>query len=129
MTVHTVFEMPRPGQDLASFEQAAELLSSVSLTPDQVERGYSVYIGAGFAAHEVRLEALFKFAETEGLKPAPVAAQAILLRAYPIVDALSGGVDLKNEVPAVYEDIMTGPITVTDLGYFEPPAVADLFAA
>ncbi|HEY1124751.1 MAG TPA: hypothetical protein VGE65_03895 [Sphingobium sp.] len=131
MTVHTVFEMPRPGQDLATFEQAASLLSAVSLTPEQVERGYQVYIGAGFVSHEVRLAALRAFVEEEGLQPAHVAAEAILVRAYPVVDALSGGVDLKNEVPALYEDIMTGPITATDLGYFEPaeePAVADLFS-
>lgn len=129
MTAHVAFEMPRPGQDLAKFEEAARLLSSVVLTPDQVERGYSIYIGAGFAPHEVRLAALRAFAEEEGLQPAHAAAEAILVRAYPIVDALSGGVDLKNEVPAVYEDIMTGPITATDLGYYEPPAVADLFAS
>jgi len=131
MTVHTMFEMPRPGQDLATFERAARLLSSVSLTPDQVERGYQAYIGAGFVSHEVRLAALRAFAVEEGLQPAYAAAEAILVRSYPIVDALSSGVDLKTEVPAVYEDIMTGPITATDLGYFEPvdePAVADLFA-
>lgn len=130
MSAHAEFEMPRPGQHEAIFEAAASLLSSVRMTPDQVERGYQVYVAGGLIPHEAKLDLLRGFAELEGLKPARVAASAILVRAYQIVDALADGIDLKKEVPAVYEDIMTGPITAAQLGFMpvEEAAIADLFS-
>jgi hypothetical protein len=120
MSVISIMQLPKPGEPYADFQAAADLLNSVPLTADQVERGYSVFAAAQDGEGS-GLAALAAFAEQEGLTPPDLAAQAIRVRALQTMDALSDGVDLKTECPDVYEAIMMGPIYPGDLGYFPGP--------
>jgi len=116
MSVVTSIQIPTPGAPFATFQATVDLLNSVSLTSDQVERGYMEMVNASEQGNG--MAALIDFAEREGLTPSAVAAHAIRVRALQYVDALSDGVDLKTECPDVYEAIMAGPIYPGDLGYF-----------
>jgi hypothetical protein len=119
---HSNFALPAPGAPLSDYEEAARQLNAIPLTEDQIWRGYRVHT----SAHDRRLAALTAWAESEGLHPADVAAHAVVVRSYAVMDALSEGIVLQTEVPEVFKDFMTGPIYPADLGWFEmlPASVA-----
>lgn len=111
----TMLEIPPEGAPRREYERVIALLNSVTMTMDQVERGYDAYLRADRAGgydQAKREQALLAFCETEGLAPAPVAALAIVLRADVYISALSNGYDIKNEDPDRFETIATDPFTL-----------------
>ena len=112
----TMLEIPPEGAPRRDYERVIALLNSVTMTMDQVERGYSAYLRgdreSGGYNEAKREEALLAFCVAEGLAPAPVAALAIQFRADVYISALSNGYDIKAEDPERYETIATDPFTV-----------------
>lgn len=112
----SILALPPDRAPKAAWQRVATMLSSVAMTMDQVERGYSAYLrgdreSGGYNAAK-REEALLAFCVAEGLAPAPVAALAIQFRADVYISALSNGYDIKAEDPERYETIATDPFTV-----------------
>lgn len=103
------FELPEETAPVSEWRQCVEALNAVTLTMDQIERGYQVYTAASM---EVDEETLMRFAQEEGLSPPNVAATAIIMRAYVYMDALSNGYDMKAENPQGYATIATDPFTL-----------------
>lgn len=111
----TMLEIPPEGAPRREYERVIALLNSVTMTMDQVERGYDAYLRAdrvGGYDQAKREQALLAFCEAEGLAPAPAAALAIVLRADVYISALSNGYDIKNEDPERFETIATDPFTL-----------------
>lgn len=111
------FTLPQHGDTAASFEDAARQLSAIPLTMEQIWRGYRVHADS---RPEHKMPALIAWAEGEGLRPADVAAYAVVIRSYGVMDALSDGIDLRKNCPEVFKQLMVGPIYAADLGWFEP---------
>lgn len=103
------FDLPEENAPVSEWKQYVEALNAVTLTMDQIERGYDVYTAS---ALEEREDGLIRFAREEGLSPPNVAATAIILRAYVYMDALSDGFDIKAEDPERYARIATLPFTL-----------------
>ena len=103
------FDLPEESAPVSEWKQFVEALNAVTLTMDQIERGYDVYTAS---ALEEREDGLIRFAQEEGLAPANVAATAIILRADVFMDALSNGFDMKAENPERYATIATDPFTL-----------------
>lgn len=118
-----VLPLPSPKR-AAEVANVLALLNAVAMTIDQFERGRCAYIGGASdpfdsAFYDKRAAALHAFCHAEGLLPADVAARAILVRWDEVGEAWDCGVDLKKSNPAVYESMVTGPITASQLGVDE----------
>ena len=112
------------GSDDRAIANACRLLNSVKLTVDQFDRGLQVYDAALASKSERRdgkvwddaAYALAAFCEREGMLPADVAAEAIIIRRGPILEALcEARFDIKTEDPKLYEECVTRTI---HQGYF-----------
>ena len=70
---------------------------------DQIERGYARAYSTDVARQygEPDILALRQFCEAEGLLPADVAAEAILVRWSPIEDAMFNDVDVRDGEPPI----------------------------
>ena len=103
------FDLPDERAPVSEWKEYVAALNAITLTMDQIERGYAVHISS---ALEDRDDALIRFAQGEGILPPNVAATAILLRAYMFADALFDGFDIKAEDPERYARIATLPFTL-----------------
>ena len=112
----------------AERSMAIALLNSVKLTIEQFEEGWAVYEATLLRVmkeglpREAPMGALEDYCAGEGLLRADLAAAAIYARADPIVDARSGGVDLKIDHHETYLRCILEPIDANALDY---PALGD----
>ena len=88
------FQLPPFDAQREDWERAFALLNAVPMTLEQIARGY----GAAFAPESGGLfdvRSLRAFCETEGLHPADVAAEAIIVRWAPVLEAgFEGGIEI-----------------------------------
>lgn len=103
------FDLPDESAPASEWKEFVAALNAITLTMDQIERGYDAYVAS---ALEDREDVLIRFAQDEGIFPPNVAATAIILRAYVYMDALSNGYDMKAENPERYATIATDPFTL-----------------
>jgi hypothetical protein len=117
------FALPKPGDPLSVFEEVARQLNSVALTEDQIWRGYKVH----WDADADKLRKLIAWATREGLNSPDVAAHAIVVRGYAVMETLIDGAMLDDEAPKALTALLKGPLYPADLGWFEalrPPLTA-----
>jgi len=95
------FQLPPHDAARAKWEDAFVQLNSVHLGLDQIERGYRTACSTDVARQYGRpdIGALREFCASEGILPADVAAEAILVRWSPITDAMFDGVDVMDGDP------------------------------
>lgn len=88
------FQLPAPDAPRAEWEEAFARMRTVKLTYPQIHQGYSASLsGDGSFGDIVILRA---WCEEEGILPADVAAEAILVRMSPVIDALFDRPDLSH---------------------------------
>lgn len=101
-------------------ERALAALNGINLTIGQLERGFAAWLKGGQSQEgrrhvrdqsEVRFAALVAFARNEGFVLPELAAEAILLRFSPAIQALGEGIDLKTSDPEGYRELANTPIT------------------
>jgi hypothetical protein len=129
MTMNAEARFVMPTEDATDEERwrALEVLSAIPMTIDQLERGNEIYSRVRYEAmrrayeekelpregqrsDDVAFAQLERFCQAEGLRPADIAAHAMLLRYVPVQDAMSGCVNLKAEYPETFASLATGPI-------------------
>jgi len=95
------FQLPPHDAARAKWEDSFVRLNSVHLELDQIERGYARSYSTEVALRcgEPDIVALREFCTSEGILPADVAAEAILVRWSPIADAMFDGVDVMDGDP------------------------------
>ncbi|WP_210428617.1 hypothetical protein [Novosphingobium sp. SG707] len=85
------FQLPGDNAPRDVWEHAFEQMRSVDLTWEQVQQGYAASLGPDGAFGDiVRLRA---WCEAQGLVPADVAAEAILVRMSPVIEHMSEAED------------------------------------
>lgn len=113
-----------PVKDDRAIATACRILNSIKLTVDQFNRGVQAYDEVyantpkphGQEVRAMARDALKAFCESEGLLPAEVAVEAILIRRRPIEDMLyEARQDIRKTNPRLYEDCITRTI---HHGYF-----------
>lgn len=98
---------PRP------IRQAAyDLLNSIELSIAQLEREAP----ARKNFQERRMAAVREYCNTQGLQPADVAAQAIIVRCNAIQSAWARGINPRTEYRDTYHEYATGPIDPSEFG-------------
>jgi len=95
------FQLPRFDAPRAIWEDAFVRLNSIELQLDQIERGYvrAYSTKSARSRGEPDIVALREFCEAEGLLPADVAAEAILVRWSTVMDAAFNGIDVHEGDP------------------------------
>lgn len=88
------FQLPAHNAPRAEWEAAFARMRAVKLTYPQIHQGYSASLsGDGSFGDIVHLR---EWCEEEGIQPADIAAEAILVRMAPVIDALFDRPDLSH---------------------------------
>lgn len=115
------FEIPDDDEPREVRQAAYDMLNGIKLTVEQLDEGYAVFHDFHDAPtrkdfQERRMAAVRDYCKREGLLPADVAAQAIVVRYRPIMSAWADGVDPRTEFPDTYHEYATGPIDLYEFG-------------
>lgn len=115
------FEIPQNDEPRPIRQAAYDLLSSIKLTIEQLDAGYAVFHDFHEAPtrrdfHDRRMAAVREYCKNQGLRPADIAAQAIIVRYRAIEAAWARGVDPRSEDPDRYHQYATGPIEPLEFG-------------
>jgi len=98
------FQLPPHDAARAMWEDAFTRLNSLQLELDQIERGYALAFSTDAARQygQPDILALRQFCVSEGILPADVGAEAILVRWSPVADAMFNGVDVMEGDPPYF---------------------------
>lgn len=115
------FVMPDEEAPRADRQAAYDQLNSIKLTIAQLDTGYAIFRHyrddePSQGSAERRMDAVRAYCTRQGLLPADVAAEAIIVRYHPIVSCWAGGVDPRKDHPETYHEYATGPIDLYEFG-------------
>jgi hypothetical protein len=111
------FQLPAEHGQREDWERAIDKLNAIPMPVEQLARGYAESLQDGFPC----IRTLRAFCETEGLLPADVAAEAILVRWYPVMDAqFHGGINIWEGEPCFAETVGLRELSIRELLHLAP---------
>lgn len=117
----SLFVMPDEEQPREVRQAAYDAMNSIKLTIEQLDTGYAIFRHysddepkRGF--QERRMDAVRAYCTRQGLLPADVAAETIIVRYRPIVECWSEGIDPRRESPTTYAGYAADPMDLFEFG-------------
>ena len=107
----TGFELPAATATPEEKALAIAKMAVIDFSVEELDRGYAAYVRGEW-------QALLHFCAAQGLFPADVAAEALLLRWLPVMEAgFEGGVEIWEGSPSYAEQIGLRPLTIAEFDY------------